>query len=304
MVAVQRIQPALAGSVAVVTGGGRGIGRVLALALAGAGAAVGLIARSSDQLAESVELVEAAGGVAAAASADLGDPGAASTAVDKVRHELGPVDILVNNAGISGPAGPAWEVPERDWWRTVELCSRLVLPEMVARRRGRIVNVTSQAGVFRWPLASAYSVSKAAVVKFTENLGVETRRHGISVFSVHPGILAIGLGKAALTSSAPADSAQGRLRDWGRQETAAGRGAQPHQIAELLLRIATGEADRLSGRHLSVHDDLDMLLNRAEDVLRDDLYVLRLHGLPKTNLSASSGACVNSCPDALPTRPE
>ena len=96
MVAVQRTQPALAG----------------------AGAAVGLIARSSDQLAESVELVEAAGGVAAAASADLGDPGAASTAVDKMRHELGPVDILVNNAGISGPAGPAWEVPERDWWRS------------------------------------------------------------------------------------------------------------------------------------------------------------------------------------------
>ncbi len=164
-------QPALAGSVAVVTGGGRGIGRVLALALAGAGAAVGLIARSPDQLAESVQLIEAAGGVAAAASADLSDPEAAATAVDKLRHEFGPVDLLVNNAGISGPIGPGWEVPEQDWWRTIEvnlrsvdLCSRLVLPEMVARRRGRIVNVTSQAGVFRWPLASAYSVSKAAVV--------------------------------------------------------------------------------------------------------------------------------------------
>ncbi|HZE00254.1 MAG TPA: hypothetical protein VE155_00570 [Pseudonocardiaceae bacterium] len=119
-----------------------------------------------------------------------------------------------------------------------------------------------------------------------------------------PGILAIGLGEAALTSSAPADSAQGRLQDWGHQETAAGRGAQPHQIAELLLRIATGEADRLSGRHLSVHDDLDMLLNRVEDVLRDDLDVLRLYGLPKANLSASTGTCVNSCPDALPTGPE
>lgn len=309
MVAVQRIQPALAGSVALVTGGGRGIGQVLALALAGAGAAVGLIARSPDQLAESVHMIEAAGGVTAAASADLSDPEAATTAVDKLRHELGPVDVLVNNAGISGPAGPAWEVPEQDWWRTVEvnlrsveLCSRLVLPEMVARRGGRIVNVTSQAGVFRWPLASAYSVSKAAVVKFTENLGAETRRHGISVFSVHPGILAIGLGEPALTNSAPADSPQGRLRDWGRQETAAGRGAQPHQIAELLLRIATGEVDRLSGRHLSVHDDLDMLLSRTEDVLRDDLYVLRLHGLPKISLPGSTGTFVSSGPDTLQTR--
>jgi NAD(P)-dependent dehydrogenase (short-subunit alcohol dehydrogenase family) len=284
---VATTQPALSGSVALVTGEGRGIGRVLALALSTAGAAVGLIARSPDQLAASVQLIEAAGGVAAAANADLSDPEATATAVDKLRHELGPVDVLVNNAGISGPVGPAWEVPEQDWWRTievnlrsVELCSRLVLPEMIARQRGRIVNVTSQAGVFRWPLCSAYSVSKAAVVKFTENLGAETRRYGLSVFSVHPGILPIGLSEPALAGSAPADPAQARLGEWIRQELTAGRGAQPHQIAELLLRIATGEVDRLSGRHLSVHDDLDALLDGTDDVLRDDLYMLRLHSLP------------------------
>lgn len=270
--------PALAGSVALVTGGGRGVGRVLALALAGAGAAVGLIARSPDQLAESVQLIEAAGGVAIAASADLTDPEAAATAVEMLRRALGPVDLLANNAGIGGPVGPAWDVPEEDWWRTVEvnlrsvtLCSRLVLPEMVARRGGRIVNLTSQAGVFRWPLSSAYSVSKAAVIKFTENLGYETRRYGISVFSVHPGILPIGLSEPALADTAPADSPPGRLREWVRQELAAGRGAEPHQVADLLLRIATGEADRLSGRHLSVHDDLDTLLSRADDVLGEDL---------------------------------
>jgi NAD(P)-dependent dehydrogenase (short-subunit alcohol dehydrogenase family) len=95
--------------------------------------------------------------------------------------------------------GPAWEVKEEDWWRTVEvnlrsaaLCSRLVLPEMVARRRGRIVNLTSQAGVFRWPWMSAYSVSKAAIVKFTENLGHETGRHGISVLAFIPGFCGSG----------------------------------------------------------------------------------------------------------------
>jgi NAD(P)-dependent dehydrogenase (short-subunit alcohol dehydrogenase family) len=277
----------LAGSVALVTGGGRGVGRVLARALAGAGAAVGLLARSSDQLTESVRLIEAAGGVATAASANLSDPESATTAVDKLRHELGPVDLLVNNAGVSGPVGLAWDVLEEDWWRTVEinlrsvtLCSRMVLPEMVTRRRGRIVNVTSQAGVFRWPLASAYSVSKAAVTKFTENLAYETRRYGISVFSVHPGILPIGLSEPALASTAPADSPQGRMREWLRQELAAGRGAEPRQVVELLMRIANGDLDRLSGRHLSVHDDLDTLVSRTEDVLRDDLHVLRLRDLP------------------------
>jgi NAD(P)-dependent dehydrogenase (short-subunit alcohol dehydrogenase family) len=97
-----------------------------------------------------VQLIEAAGGFAAAASADLSDSEAAATTVDKPRPDLGPVDLLVNNAGISGPAGPAREVPEQDWWRTVEVnlrsverCSRLVLTEMVDCGRGRIVNVTS-----------------------------------------------------------------------------------------------------------------------------------------------------------------
>jgi NAD(P)-dependent dehydrogenase (short-subunit alcohol dehydrogenase family) len=280
-------QPALAGSVALVTGGGRGVGRVLALALASAGAVVGLIARSPDQLAESVRLIEAAGGAAAAACADLSDPEAAATSMDKLRHELGPVDLLVNNAGINGPVGPAWEVPEQEWWHTVEvnlrgvmLCSRLVLPEMVARHRGRIVNVTSQAGVFRWPLVSAYSVSKAAVIKLTENLAYETRRFGISVFSVHPGVLPIGLSEPALASTASVDSPEGRVRAWVGHQLTEGRGAQPDQVAGLLLRIATGEFDPLSGRHLSVHDDLDALLDQTQDVLRDDLYVLRRPELP------------------------
>lgn len=83
----------LAGSVALVTGGGRGVGRVLARALAAVGAAVGLIARSRGQLTESVRLIEAAGGVATVASANLSDPESATTAMDKLRHELGPVDL-------------------------------------------------------------------------------------------------------------------------------------------------------------------------------------------------------------------
>lgn len=231
--------PDLGGATAVVTGGGRGVGRVLAQALAGAGAAVGLVARSADQLTESVRLIEADGGVAVATTADLADPDAAETAMRWLRNELGPADLLVNNAGITGPIGPAWEVPEQDWWRTVEVnlravtvCSRLVLPDMVARGRGRIVNITSRAGVYRWPLLSAYSVSKAAVVKYTENLAQETKRHGIAVFSVHPGILPIGFAEQALTAIAEGDGPHGGVREWFRGEFAAGRTAQPHQVAE------------------------------------------------------------------------
>ena len=77
--------------------------------------------------------------------------------------------------------------------RGLLLTTQLVVPEMVARGRGRIINMASQAGTYRWPLVSAYSVSKAAVVKLTENLAHEVGRHGVRVFSVHPGLLPIGM---------------------------------------------------------------------------------------------------------------
>ncbi|MCU1609871.1 MAG: hypothetical protein JWM45_1787 [Pseudonocardiales bacterium] len=102
-----------------------------------------------------------------------------------------------------------------------------------------------------------------------------------------------------LSSSPTAD-----LSDPGAARRPPPVGAQPHQIAELLLRIATGEVDRLSGRHLSVHDDLDMLLSLTDDVLRDGLYLLRLHGLPTTSLPGSTGTFVNSGPDTPQKTPE
>jgi NAD(P)-dependent dehydrogenase (short-subunit alcohol dehydrogenase family) len=279
--------PLLAGSVALVTGGGRGLGRVLSRALAEAGAAVGLVARSSDQLAQTVALIKEAGGVAAAAAADVSDERAAAAAITAVVAKLGPIDLLVNNAGVGGPVGAAWEVDADAWWRTIDVnlrstfvCSRLVLPGMVARRRGRIVNITSEAGAHRWPGVSGYAVSKAAVIKFTENLAAETRPFGVSVFSVHPGILPIGLGEAALASTAAPGSPEGRIHSWIRAELDGGHGATPASAAQLVVALATGRGDRLSGRHLSVRDDLDGVLSRFDQVARDNLYLLHRRRLP------------------------
>jgi NAD(P)-dependent dehydrogenase (short-subunit alcohol dehydrogenase family) len=273
----------LAGTVGVITGAGRGIGRVLARALASAGAAVGLIARSGDELAETARLVTAAGGTAVPACADVTDPDAVHAAMAALSRELGPVDLLINNAGVGGPVGNAWEVGAGDWWRAVEvnlrgvfLCSCLVLPAMTARGGGRIVNITSEAGVFRWPQVSAYSVSKAAVIKFTENLAAEAGHNGVQVFSVHPGVTPIGLSARALAGDAPPGSPEARMHAWIRQELQAGRGAEPALIARLVTRLAAGHADRLSGCHLSVHDDLDLILADHEEIR--DRYQLRRAG--------------------------
>jgi len=276
---------------AVVTGGGRGLGRLVALALAIRGRAVGLIARSGDELDESVRLIEASGGVAASVAADVSDERAARDALAELRRQLGPVEVLINNAAVTGPAGPVWEVDNDAWWKAVEInlrgtftCSQLVLPEMVARGRGRIVNVTSQAGVFRWPLASAYAVSKAAVIKLTENLASEARRHGIGVFSVHPGILPIGFSEAALadpdSDPDPEDPHRARLHTFIRHELDEGRGTEPARAVEVILQIASGRYDALSGRQLSVHDDLDAVLDGIDTVRRQGLYLLGLHTLP------------------------
>src|SRR5205823_4547626 len=190
----------LSGQVAIVTGGGRGLGRLLAETLATAGATVVVTARFDDQLAETVASIRQVGGEALALPADASDVGAVDTVVDEVERRFGRVDLLVNNAGLPGPIGPLWEVDPVAWWETFTVnvqglfaFTRAVLPGMITRRRGRIVNIASNAGAFRWPLVSAYAVSKAAVIKFTENLAVETKDHGVKVFAVHPGLLPIGM---------------------------------------------------------------------------------------------------------------
>ena len=273
----------LDGMVALVSGGGRGIGRLLGARLAGAGAAVGLIARSGDELAAAAGEIHRAGGMAAAAVADVTDQRATAAAVAELRERLGTVDVLVNNAGVSGPVGPLWEAPTAGWWRAVEVnlggafvLTQLALEHMIPAGRGRIINITSYAGVYRWPLLSAYAASKAALVKLTETLAEETRPHGVSVFSVDPGLLPIGLGEAALRATAGRQTPAGRVQGWIRDQFAAGRGADPEQAARLIVALASGHADRLSGRHLSVTDNLDALLPRIDQIERDDLHTLRL----------------------------
>jgi NAD(P)-dependent dehydrogenase (short-subunit alcohol dehydrogenase family) len=223
------------------------------------------------------------GGTAAAACADITDERAAAAAVSELRDRLGTADILINNAGISGPIGLAWEVPPAAWWRTIEVnlggafaLTQLALTHMVAKGTGRIINITSYAGVYRWPLMSAYAASKAALVKLTETLAEETRPHGVSVFSVDPGLLPIGLGEAALSSTADRQTPAGRVHRWIADQFDAGRGADPEEAVGLILALASGKADRLSGRHLCVSENLEALLARIDEIERDDLHTLRL----------------------------
>jgi NAD(P)-dependent dehydrogenase (short-subunit alcohol dehydrogenase family) len=268
-------------NVALVTGGGRGIGRAVARELAMDGAAVAVLSRTASELEQTVRVIARAGGTAIPIVADVTSPSEVARAVREART-LGAIDLLVNNAGVAGPIGVMWDGDPDSWWRAVEInlrgafnCIHEVLPGMVERRRGRIINMASDAGSYRWPLVSHYSVAKAAVIKLTENLAAETPRHGIAAFAIHPGLVRMGLTETSLKAKAADGSPEATVQAWVRTQVERGLDVPHERACELVVRLASGEADELSGRYITVHDDLEELLARAETIRRSDSHVLR-----------------------------
>jgi NAD(P)-dependent dehydrogenase (short-subunit alcohol dehydrogenase family) len=262
---------------ALVTGASRGIGQATALALADAGFAVGLLARSGRGLAETRALVEARGGTALDRVTDVTEPDAVRATVSAVEERLGPIAVLVNNAASLSGVGQLWDVSREDWWRDVhtslggafELC-RAVVPGMIERRGGRIVNVVSYAAVRPAPYESGYAAGKAALAALTEALASSVAEHGVKAFSFAPGFT-----RTEMTRNL-AESEEGRRWLPG----AAGREAlAAEQSARQIALLARGAADELTGRFLHTLDDLDVLLERIDEIRGDDLYAPRLRRL-------------------------
>jgi NAD(P)-dependent dehydrogenase (short-subunit alcohol dehydrogenase family) len=249
----------LQGQVAVVTGGGRGIGRNVALELAGAGMKVVVSARSTDEIGETAEEI---GGLAV--ECDVSDRAAVERLVAEAESGFGPVDLLVANAGTSvSENGAAWELEPADWWRVFEvnvlgvyLTNRAVIPGMIERGGGRIVNVASGAAYLPGSSTTAYSASKAAVHRYSETLALQLEPHGVHVFSISPGLV-----KTRMTSGFSDDA------PW----------TPPELAPRLVHAIATGKLDRLAGRYLHAeHDDVDDVAARADEIVADDLNAIRL----------------------------
>jgi NAD(P)-dependent dehydrogenase (short-subunit alcohol dehydrogenase family) len=268
----------LNGQVALITGGGRGLGRAFAETLAAAGAAVAVVARSAGEVEESAAAIIARGGQALAPAADVSDPAAVERVVRDVERQLGPVNLLINNAAVSGPIGPITETDPEQWWRCLEinlrgpfLCARAVLPGMIARARGRIINVASGAGAMPVPYLGAYVTSKAALIRLTENLALESREHGISVFAIHPGTV-----RTTMVTEGMDTPAGRQWIPWFRDAIVDGQYVPPECAAHLVLQLASGRADPLTGRFLTIHQDLNALIARADEIVAADRYTLRV----------------------------
>ncbi|MUT68087.1 3-ketoacyl-ACP reductase [Paenibacillus sp. NEAU-GSW1] len=189
------MQP-VTGKVAIITGAGRGIGRAISIAFAQEGIHVGLIGRTVENLQKVAEELKPYGVKVAIATADVADLASITAAVDSIRDELGAIDILVNNAGI-GKFGGFMELTPEEWTNIIDVnvkgvyyATRAVLPEMMERNAGDIINIASTAGQRGAPLTSAYTASKAAVIGLSESLMLEVRKKNIRVSTLTPSTVA------------------------------------------------------------------------------------------------------------------
>lgn len=239
--------------IALVTGGGRGIGANVARALAADGWSVVVAARSLDQV---QAVAQEIGG--RALELDV----TSRESVERAVAEAGPIELLLANAGIGNQDGPTWELDPDTWWRTFEvnvlgvhLCCSAAIPRMLERGAGRIVVTGSGASYLPGAANTSYTSSKAAVGRYAETLNNELGGR-IPVFLYSPGMV-----RTEMTSSFPDDSA------W----------TPPELAPELVRKLATGRYDALAGRYLHAeHDDIDDLLARIDDLRENDLNAIRI----------------------------
>jgi NAD(P)-dependent dehydrogenase (short-subunit alcohol dehydrogenase family) len=276
----------LKGTVAVVTGAGRGIGREIALHQAQNGAKVAVLARTASELDETVSLIGKEDGVAISFPVDLIDRRSAEQVLDRVASELGPVDFLVNNHGSFRAFGPIWECDPEIWWQDVEInlrgtfhTSRVVAPAMLARGKGRIVNLVGGGTGNSFPNGSGYASSKAAIMRFTECLNDTTKEGGVLTFAVDPGLVRTSMTELQLFSEAGKTylpNIQGLFDS--------GVNLPPSRAAALIVDIAAGHFDPLAGRLLRGVDDRDQLEQEMKEIVVRDARALRFSEVEQTKL--------------------
>ena len=267
----------LDGRVAHVTGGGRGIGRAIALAYAAEGARLALSARTPAELEETSRMVsERYGTEVITMTADVSEFSQVENAIQRTLEHFGSLDVLVNNAGNIGPVGRVWDNDPADWARTIAVhlmgvfygC-HAVIPSMLERGRGRIVNMSGVGG----PNTTAYDAAKIAIVNFTENLALELAETPITVNSISPGSIHTRMWEETRDLSL----AIGDMATYERGvQVTSGQGASIERAAELAVFLGSDDCGRMSGRLIRAFSDrFEDFPDRVGEIMESEAYLLR-----------------------------
>jgi NAD(P)-dependent dehydrogenase (short-subunit alcohol dehydrogenase family) len=260
---------ALDGQVGVVTGGGRGIGRGMALSLAESGMAVVVAGRTQAPLDDVVAEISDRGGRGLAVPTDVTVPDDVRQLVRATEDAFGPIDLLVNNAGaVEREERPLWESDLDDLWHVVEvnlrgslLCAAEVLGGMVERGHGRVVNINSMAAIRHFNGAyNGYGIAKAGLLRMTLGLAASLERTGVSIFELSPGLVRTDMTDGMPVWHGVADD------EW----------TPAHLASNALLTIAEGRCDELSGRFLHAEEDFADLIEFADRITEMDARVLTI----------------------------
>jgi len=253
----------LEGKVALITGAGRGIGRLAAIRLAGRGARVALVSRSAGQLADTAGEIEARGGVSVVIPGDVGSPQTVAAIKAEVENRLGAPSILINAAGVFGPIQLVWKTDPAAWIDTIMvntigpyLTCHAFVENMVRQGWGRIVNITSAAALHEpGPVNSAYGTSKAALNQFTRHLAAEIASSGVTANVIHPGDVKTDMWADIRDGVEELGPIAQRYRDWAAWVESSG-GDDPEKASDLIEALMSERAKSINGRFLWIKDGL------------------------------------------------
>jgi len=265
--------------VAIVTGAGRGIGKAIALTYAREGADIIAVSRITSEVEETASQARSLGRHALALTVDVSRIEDVKNMVEETLQEFGKIDILVNNAGILGPIGLLVGNDVRLWMETVNvnligmfLCCKAVLPHMMKRRNGKIINLSGGGAAYPKPRFSAYACSKAAVVRLTETLAEEVKEYNIQVNAIAPGSVKTRM----LEQVIAAGEAAGEMALADARNVLEDDATNMEPVMGLAVFLASTESDGLTGRLISaVWDDWRCLSReRIREIMSRGFYTL------------------------------
>lgn len=250
----------LSNQTAIVTGGGRGIGKAISLALAREGANVVMTGRHGNVLDEVAAEIESHGGHALVFVADVSDEDQVNSLVEAAQEKFGRINILVNNVGITGPTAPITEVSKAQWEETMAvnltsafLCAKAVIPQMIEQRGGKIINISSIAGKMGYALRSPYSASKWGMIGFSQSLAVELGPHNIQVNAICPGPTDGERMRAVIANRArELEKSEAEVERVYVEGTALKRMVDPNHVAAAVIFFASEDGNSVTGVALDV----------------------------------------------------